>query len=145
MKNIFMAFLFTVLSASQLHAFNIDPKSVDLKLKSGEKKEVVIRIKNIYNFGVTVNSSVTAKKEGNSWITKLVPAKFKLDAGGYTYANAYISVPVKAAGADKEEIVFQVSGTGKNSKFSQDVVLPVSIAARNADTNAPKSSQAKPK
>lgn len=144
MKNIIMASLLTVLAASAAAAFNIDPKASELSLKSGEKKEVVVRVKNVFNFAVAVNTAVSADKNGTNWITKVIPAKTKLEPGAYTYANAYIAVPEKASGAAKQEILFQVSGTGKNAKFSQNVTMPVSITVRNTDKNDAKPVQAKP-
>ncbi len=128
------AMLVTVLPLS---AFNVDPQSFNLSLKSGEKKQLTLRVANIYKFPVTASVSGAGK---DSWIGKVKPVLLKLEAGAFTYVKAEVSAPENAAGIRDDSIQFAVTGAGKNNKFTRQITIPVRI---KIISNVPKAGQPK--
>ena len=128
MNRLILAVLFVFTAVLPLLAFNVDPSSFTLDLKKGEKKQIVIRIKNVFDFPVV--SSETASGVG---ITKIFPLKLKLNAGAFTYVNVDVKAPADAAGGIDNTITFYVSGTAKNDKFRKTVVLPVRMNIKPND------------
>jgi len=122
MKSLLSSIFFVLTIVLPLSAFNVDPASFNLSMKKGEKKQVVLRIKNILAFPVVSSATVSGAA-----IVKVYPQKLKLDPGVFTYTNVDIKAPDNASGAVEGSVTFYVSGTEKNGKFRKTVVIPVQI------------------
>lgn len=109
--------------SSCLFGFNIDPLDVNLKLKKGEKSEVLFRIKN--TSPSAVNVEVSAKDA--PWIA-MKPPKFKMEKDGYTYCKAKFNIPKDAEKTLTGGISFKITGSAKKGpKVDELKVIPVTV------------------
>ncbi|MFH1368557.1 MAG: hypothetical protein ABII64_05465 [Elusimicrobiota bacterium] len=146
------AALACLLFVPSIFGFNLDPLSADLKLKKGEKHELLFRIKNIYKEPIIIEVSAIDKAAVHEnteeqaqkpiWITKIRPERLRLDKDKYTYLTAIIMVPQDSGDSLSAEIIFKVSGSKKKSKVDKTVAVPVSVTI-NADKKAGKTNTEK--
>lgn len=131
MKKLLISAALVFAAVLPLSAFNIDPNSFDITLKQGEKKQLMVRIKNVFDFPVVSSAAVTGPAL-KGLVIQITPQKLKLDAGTFTYLDLNIRIPADASGPINDEVTFYISGLNKNAKFSKRVVLPLHFKIKPA-------------
>lgn len=123
MPKMILLSVLSLLLASNIFGFNLDPVKIDVKLKKTEQKEVLFRIKNIYAEPIIVE--VSTKQAG--LVTKIKPNKLRIEKNGYTYVSSRLTAPADTEADLSGEIVFKISGVRKGSKIGKTVIVPVGI------------------